>query len=175
MIKLIFGKIASLAGSFKTEIIAALLVALSFMATLYFHEKSVAANSALKDAQAQIKASGNVITTMQEQQKNAANLDQKYTGTIADQQQKISNLQSSLSNGTQWLRISATCNPKVPAATRTRRVVDAASPELTDAAQRDYLTLRRDIVTATNQINYLQDYIRTMRQSLIDNQKESKK
>ena len=175
MIKLLFSKIASLAGSFKTELIAALLVAMSFMTTLYFHEKSAAATAALKDAQTQIRSAGNIITTMQEQQKNAANLDAKYTSTISDQQQKISDLQSSLSNGTQRLRVSATCNPKVPAATRTRRVVNATGPELTDAAQRDYLTLRRDIVTATNQINYLQDYIRIMRQSIIESQKETKK
>ena len=36
---------------------------------------------------------------------------------------------------------------------------DGNSPRLTDAAKRDYFTLRERIVTVTKQVGYLQDYI----------------
>ncbi|HBN5192205.1 TPA: lysis protein [Citrobacter freundii] len=37
---------------------------------------------------------------------------------------------------------------------------DGNSPRLTDAAKRDYFTLRERISTITGQVSYLQDYIR---------------
>lgn len=37
---------------------------------------------------------------------------------------------------------------------------DAFGPRLTDSAERDYFTLRGRISTITEQVNYLQQYIR---------------
>ena len=40
-------------------------------------------------------------------------------------------------------------------------VDDASSPRLTDTAQRDYFVLRERIETITNQLNGLQEYVRS--------------
>lgn len=61
--------------------------------------------------------------------------------------------------GRKRLQISARC-PANGAASATS-VDDAASPRLTDAAERDYFTLRERIETVTKQLTGLQDYVRT--------------
>nr|WP_243398835.1 lysis system i-spanin subunit Rz [Lelliottia amnigena] len=37
---------------------------------------------------------------------------------------------------------------------------DASGSRLTDAAERDYFTLRERIITVTKQVGYLQEYIK---------------
>ncbi|EDV0337581.1 lysis protein, partial [Salmonella enterica subsp. diarizonae] len=64
--------------------------------------------------------------------------------------------------GRRRLLVNATC-PAMPTgkSTSAASVDNAARPRLTDAAQRDYFTLRERIETVTNQLNGLQEYVRS--------------
>lgn len=99
-----------------------------------------------------------IIKDMQTHQRDAAALDAKYTGELADAKAKLNDLQRCVSTGKCGLHVNAKC----PAnrATGTSRLGDATSPRLTDSAERDYFTLRERIVTVTKQVGYLQEYIK---------------
>ena len=98
------------------------------------------------------------IDDMQVRQRDVAALDAKYTKELANAKAKLDALQQCVSSGKCGLRLNAKC----PTAntTGTASVDDAASPRLTDAAQRDYFTLRERIETAGKQIAGLQQYIK---------------
>ncbi len=51
--------------------------------------------------------------------------------------------------------------PDMHKTTAASGVDDGASPRLTDTAQRDYFVLRERIETITNQLNGLQEYVRS--------------
>ncbi|MGD3028071.1 lysis system i-spanin subunit Rz, partial [Escherichia coli] len=65
-----------------------------------------------------------------------------------------------VSAGRKWLRVKAVC-PDMHKITASSGVDDAASPGLTDSAQRDYFILRERIETSDKMIRGLQQYIRT--------------
>ncbi|EIV2913291.1 lysis protein [Serratia marcescens] len=87
-------------------------------------------------------------------QKAVADIDLQRTQELEDAKSKIADLQRDVANGARKLRVSASCQPSKPSG-----VDDAASPRLTDTAQRDYFTLRERIEIANKQISGLQDYI----------------
>lgn len=98
------------------------------------------------------------ITDMTVRQRNVAALDAKYTKDLADAKKQLDDLQRCVRDGKCGLRINAKCPTN--GATSTGSLGDASGPRLTDAAQRDYFTLRERIVTVTKQVGYLQDYIK---------------
>ncbi len=69
----------------------------------------------------------------------------------------IDQLQSDVIAGRKRLQINATC--KKQSTTGTASMDDVASPGLTDAAERDYFTLRQRIETSGKMIAGLQQYI----------------
>ncbi len=87
-------------------------------------------------------------------QKAVADIDLQRTQELEDAKSKIADLQRDVSTGARKLRVSASCQPAKPSG-----MDDAASPRLTDTAQRDYFTLRERIEIANKQISGLQDYI----------------
>lgn len=87
-------------------------------------------------------------------QKAVADIDLQRTQELEDAKSKIADLQRDVANGARKLRISASCQSAKPSG-----VDDAASPRLTDSAQRGYFTLRERIEIANKQIAGLQDYI----------------
>jgi len=97
------------------------------------------------------------ITDMQTRQRDVAALDAKYTGELADAKKQLDDLQRCVSTGKCGLRINANCPANGP--TSTGGMGDASGSRLTDAAERDYFTLRERIATVTKQVGYLQDYI----------------
>jgi len=97
------------------------------------------------------------IDDMQVRQRDVAALDAKYTGELADAKARLDDLQHCVRSDKCGLRFKATC-PK-DNATGTASVDDAASPRLTDSAERDYFTLRDRIEVAGKQITGLQQYI----------------
>ncbi|VEB97301.1 Bacteriophage lysis protein [Cedecea lapagei] len=97
------------------------------------------------------------ITDMQLRQRDAAALDAKYTGELADAKETIERLHSDVVAGRKRLQLNATCSNN---ATTTGSLGDASTARPTDSAERDYFTLRQRIETVTGQVNYLQDYIR---------------
>lgn len=100
------------------------------------------------------------ITDMQQRQRDGAALDEKYSRELADAKAENDALRDDIAAGRRRLRIRAVC-PAVREATGTTGVDDAARPGLTDAAQRDYFTLRERIATSDRMIRGLQEYIRT--------------
>lgn len=100
------------------------------------------------------------INDMQRRQRSVADIDSRYTKELADAQNTISDLRRDVDDGSKRLHVSATCDKPVPGKSKSTRVDDAASPRLTDAAQRDYFSLRERIETVTKQLTGLQDYVR---------------
>lgn len=100
------------------------------------------------------------IDDMQRRQQSVAAIDARYTKDLADAQKTISDLRRDVDSGAKRLRVSAKCDRPVSGKSSTTRVDDGGSPGLTDAAQRDYFTLRERIETVTKQLTGLQDYVR---------------
>ncbi|MGC8343644.1 lysis protein [Pantoea ananatis] len=101
-----------------------------------------------------------VIDEMTRRQLSVASIDAKYTKDLADAQKTISDLRRDVDSGAKRLRVSAKCDRPVSGKSSSTRVDDDGSPRLTDAAQRDYFTLRARIETVTKQLTGLQDYVR---------------
>lgn len=99
------------------------------------------------------------IKDMQTRQRDAAALDVKYTGELADAKATIDQLERDVASGKRRLQLNAKCPAN--GATGTGGMGDASGPRLTDSAERDYFTLRERIVTVTKQVGYLQEYINT--------------
>ncbi|HDR2863396.1 TPA: lysis protein [Enterobacter asburiae] len=98
------------------------------------------------------------ITDMQTRQRDVAALDAKYTGELADAKATIDQLERDVATGKRRLQLNANCPAN--GSSSTGGMGDASSPRLTDSAERDYFTLREQIVTVTKQVGYLQDYIK---------------
>ncbi|EPU3399723.1 lysis protein, partial [Cronobacter sakazakii] len=98
------------------------------------------------------------IKDMQTRQRDVAALDAKYTQELADAQSTINQLERDVATGKRRLQLNATCTAN--GSTGAGSMGDASTARLTDAAERDYFTLRERIETVTKQVNYLQDYIR---------------
>lgn len=97
------------------------------------------------------------ITDMTTRQREVATLDAKYTQELADAQETINQLERDVATGKRRLQLNATCKNN---STGTTGMDDATSPRLTDAAQRDYWSLRERIETITKQLTGLQQYVR---------------
>ncbi|WP_279047267.1 lysis protein [Cedecea davisae] len=131
-----------------------LLLMLLFTAELASSEKKRA-----DAAEHSLAAATSAIHDMTVRQRNIAALDSKYTQELADAKQTIEQLQRDVAAGDKRLRLNATCKP-VRTTAGTASMDDAASPGLTDAAERDYFSLRERIETSNKQIAGLQEYIR---------------
>ncbi|MGP8953519.1 lysis protein [Enterobacter mori] len=108
-------------------------------------EKLTLANATIKD--------------MQTRQRDVAALDAKYTKELSDAKKTINDLRRDVDSGAKRLRIAATC-PGVPKAASATGVDDAAAPELTPDARRNYFDHRDGIATADKMIRGMQDYIK---------------
>jgi len=139
--------------SWRTLIIGLLLVALVAVCRVayFYHGKYAAADSLATERQ-------QTIDDMQVRQRDVAALDAKYTKELADAQATIDQLHDDVATGKRRLQLNATCAKQ--SASGTASVDDAASPGLTDSAERDYFTLRSRIELAGKQIAGLQQYIR---------------
>ncbi|WP_197909943.1 lysis protein [Erwinia amylovora] len=102
----------------------------------------------------------------QRRQRDIAALDDKYTGELADAKAVIDKLQSDVAAGRKRLQINARCVQQ--SSTGTASMDDAAPARLTDAAQRDYFTLRQRIETSSKMIAGLQDYIRASQSRILN-------
>ncbi|MDF2777036.1 MAG: hypothetical protein K0S90_559 [Enterobacteriaceae bacterium] len=110
-------------------------------------------------AEHNLQLANETITDMQMRQRDVAALDAKYTGELADAKETIDQLERDVAAGRKRLRLNAEC--PATGETSTGSLGDASGPRLTESAQRDYFTLRERIATVTQQVGYLQDYIKT--------------
>lgn len=116
------------------------------------------ANKRADDAEQNLKLANATINDMTVRQRDVAALDAKYTKELADAQENINQLERDVAAGRKRLQISARC-PANGVASATS-VDDGSGPRLTDAAERDYFTLRERILTVTKQLTGLQEYVR---------------
>lgn len=99
------------------------------------------------------------LQLIEAQRQAVAAIDIKYTKELADAKSENDRLRADIASGTKRLQLNATCPKPVSKTTGTASVPDDASARLTNAAERDYLSLRERIGIATTQITGLQDYI----------------
>lgn len=110
------------------------------------------------DATSLAKLRQETIDDMTVRQRDVATLDAKYTGELADAKKQLEDLQRCVSTGKCGLRVNAKCQKNGTAS--SPGMDDATGPRLTDAAERDYFTLRERIETVTKQLTGLQAYVR---------------
>ncbi|WP_160744855.1 lysis protein [Serratia symbiotica] len=83
-----------------------------------------------------------------------AAIDENRSRELTYAKNQLDDLQRDVAAGARKLRLAATCRSAT-----TASVVDADSPRLTVAAERNYFRLRERIEVARQQIAGLQDYI----------------
>lgn len=135
-----------------------LLLATSVAFALYYRGNAIDYKAQRDTATSSLKQAKDTIADMQTRQRDVAALDEKYTKELADAKATIDQLHDDIATGKRRLQLNATCTKK--SATGTASLDDAASARLTDAAQRDYFTLRERIEVAGKQIAGLQQYVR---------------
>lgn len=134
-----------------------LLLATSAGFALYYRGNAIDYKAQRDTATSNLKLAHDTITDMQTRQRDVAALDEKYTKELAIAKATIDQLRDDVATGKRRLQLNATCTNQ--SATGTPGMDDAASARLTDAAQRDYFTLRDRIEVAGKQIAALQQYI----------------
>ncbi|EGT4288689.1 lysis protein [Cronobacter malonaticus] len=132
------------------------LVAIGF--AFYYRASLTKAEASLTEVNRELNLIKDDMADMQRRQRDVAALDAKYTKDLADAQKNIAQLERDVAAGRKRLQLNATCSAQ--GAPGTTRVDDGASPRLTDAAERDYFTLRERIETVTRQLSGLQAYVR---------------
>ena len=135
-----------------------LAIATSTAFALYYRGNAIDYKAQRDTATGNLKLANDTITDMQTRQRDVAALDAKYTKELANAKATIDQLHDDVATGKRRLQLNATCQ-KQPAS-GTPGMDDAASARLTDAAQRDYFTLRERIEIAGKQIAGLQQYIK---------------
>uniref|UniRef100_UPI0039C8B2FD lysis protein n=1 Tax=Cronobacter sakazakii TaxID=28141 RepID=UPI0039C8B2FD len=120
------------------------LLFIALLATAFYYRTALTKTEAsLTEVNRELKLAKDDIADMQRRQRDVAALDAKYTKDLADAQKNIAQLERDVAAGRKRLQLNATCSAQ--GAPGTTRVDDGASPRLTDAAERDYFTLRERI------------------------------
>lgn len=89
-----------------------------------------------------------------------AAIDKQYTQELSHAQSENARLRADVESGHRRLRVAADCPATAATNPTTTGVAHAGSPRLSDAAQRNYFTLRDRMSLADKQIGGLQAYIR---------------
>lgn len=138
-------------------LVLALIGALAFFVN-HYRDNAITYRDQRDKATEKLLLATATIKDMQTRQRDVAALDAKYTGELADAKATIDQLERDVAAGKRRLQLSATC-PANGTASATG-LDDATGPRLTDAAERDYFTLRERIETITSQLTGLQAYVR---------------
>ncbi|WP_423242569.1 lysis protein [Yersinia enterocolitica] len=141
-----------------TAILIAVLVASLFGLT-YYHYRVQSLNRDVAELATVAKQQQATLDQIETQRQAVAAIDIKHTKELADAKSENERLRADIANGTKRLRFNATCSKPVSKTTGPASVPDDASARLTNAAERDYISLRERIGIATSQINGLQAYI----------------
>ena len=138
-----------------------LLVATAWLSAALIHYYNSASNYRQQRDQisTELAAAKNAAAELATRQQQVSELDEKHTRELASAKKTIDSLRSDVAAGRVRLRVQATC-PGVRSATAAPGVDNAASAEITADAGQDYLTLREQISTVTEQLTAAQEYIR---------------
>ncbi|KNC10008.1 endopeptidase [Klebsiella sp. RIT-PI-d] len=137
-------------------VIAGLLAALGWAAN-HYRDNAIAYKEQRDKAKGDLLLANDAISDMKVRQRDVAALDAKYYGELADAKANIDQLERDVAAGRKRLQLNATC--RTNGATGTTSMDDGTGPRLTDAAERDYFTLRERIETITSQLAGLQEYV----------------
>ena len=138
-------------------VVICLLVSMAW-AINHYRDNAITYKDQRDKATEKLSLANATITDMTTRQRDVAALDAKYTQDLADAKKQLDDLQRCVRDGKCGLRVNAKCPAN--GTTGSSSMGDASGPRLTDAAQRDYFTLRERIATVTKQVGYLQDYIK---------------
>jgi len=138
-------------------VVITLIVVLAFFVN-HYRDNAITYKDQRDKATEKLSLANSTIKDMQTRQRDVAALDAKYTKDLADAKKQLDDLQRCVSNGKCGLRINAKC-PTNGTASATG-LDDATAPRFTDAAERDYFTLRERIETSGKMIAGLQEYIK---------------
>lgn len=141
-----------------TAALVAVLIASLFGLT-YYHYRVQSLNRDVAELSKVAKQQQATLDQIETQRQAVAAIDIKYTKELADAKSENERLRADIASGAKRLQLNATCTKPVPKTTGPASVPDDASARLTNAAERDYLSLRERIGIATSQINGLQAYI----------------
>ena len=141
-----------------STIVICLIASLGWLAN-HYHTNDTEFKSQRDKATEQLSLANETISDMQVRQRDVAALDAKYTKELADAKSQLEDLQRCVSAGKCGLHVNARCPSN--GAPGASGVGHASGPRLTDAAERDYFTLRERISLVTRQVGYLQEYIDT--------------
>ncbi|HHH0797949.1 TPA: lysis protein [Yersinia enterocolitica] len=141
-----------------TAALVAVLIASLFGLT-YYHYRVQSLNRDVAELSKVAKQQQATLDQIETQRQAVAAIDIKHTKELADAKSENERLRADIASGTKRLQLNATCTKPVPKTTGPASVPDDASARLTNAAERDYLSLRERIGIATSQINGLQAYI----------------
>ncbi|WP_338128287.1 lysis protein [Xenorhabdus bovienii] len=86
-------------------------------------------------------------------------MDAEHLKELANDKAKIDTLRADVAAARSKLRVQAVC--PVSETTSSRGLVDAGTPQLTEAARQDYYDLLRMMAENERQTKYLQDYVNT--------------
>lgn len=142
-----------------SALIICIIVSLSW-AVNHYRDNAIAYKEQRDNKASELEKANATIADMRKRQRDVAELDARYTKELADANATIESLRADVSAGRKWLHVKAVC-PDKHKTTAASGVDDASSPRLTDTAQRDYFVLRERIETITNQLNGLQEYVRS--------------
>ena len=146
--------------TFKAWLILAIEILLSLLVIFILYGQVSKEAKRADDAESLAKRQQETIDDMTVRQRDVAALDVKYSGELAYAKATIDQLERDVATGKRRLQLNAKCATN--GATSTSGLDDAASPRLTDAAERDYFTLRERIETSGRMIAGLQNYIRKL-------------
>ncbi|UYJ76140.1 lysis protein [Yersinia enterocolitica] len=141
-----------------TAVLVAVLIASLFGLT-YYHYRVQSLNRDVAELSNVAKQQQATLDQLEAQRQAVAAIDIKHTKELADAKSENERLRADIANGTKRLQLNATCAKPVSKTTGPSSIPDDASARLTNAAERDYLSLRERIGIATSQINGLQAYI----------------
>lgn len=138
-------------------VVICLLVPMAW-AINHYRDNAITYKDQRDKATEQLSLANATIKDMQTRQRDVAALDAKYTKELADAKKQLDDLQRCVRDGKCGLHVNAKCPAN--GTTSATGLDDAIGPRLTEAAERDYFTLRERIETSGKMIAGLQDYIK---------------
>lgn len=107
-----------------------------------------------------LSAEGAALNQERQDVTQDAAIDKKYTEELTHAQSENAHLRADVESGRRRLRLNADCPATAATHSTPAGLADATGPRLTDAARRDYFTLRERITLSDKQLAGLQAYIR---------------
>ncbi|ACQ68081.1 peptidase [Candidatus Williamhamiltonella defendens] len=138
-------------------IVAGLIVSVLGV-TLYYRTLYYDAEKARKIAVSDREKQQVAFEQLSHQMQTISALDTQHTKALEHDKKLITQLERDVATSRRRLQVNATC-PAMPTGSPASSLDDATRSRPTDAAQRNYFTLRRRIEIAEEQINGLQDYV----------------